>query len=135
MKIISNSDFVLFNELKKKKMVVDDTECVRDYYIEVVKNKEDEIGTLRKDIENQQISYEILSSQKDEEIKVKILRATEESRKKIETLTIENGSLKKENEVLNKAFENLGFDVKDMKEMMGKLVDGIISKNTVQLIK
>lgn len=135
MKIISNEDFKLFNDLKEKKFKVEEVENVRKYYKEIIEGRDDTIKGLNKDISIQRDDFYTLSSQKDAEVKVKVLNATEDSRKKIETLTIENGSLKKENEVLNKAFENLGFDVKDMKEMMGKLVDGIISKNTVQLIK
>lgn len=52
-----------------------------------------------------------------------------------QTLTIENANLKQKVEMYEKAFENLGFDVKDMKEILNKLVDGLISKNTIQLVK
>lgn len=62
--------------------------------------------------------------------------------KATESVTKENNELKEKNAVLNarveileKAFENMGFDVKDMKEILGKLVDGIVSKNTIQLVK
>jgi hypothetical protein len=41
----------------------------------------------------------------------------------------------KEAEILTKAFENLGFDVKDMKDILNKLVDGIVGKNTVHVVK
>jgi uncharacterized protein (UPF0335 family) len=46
-----------------------------------------------------------------------------------------NGIQAKEIEVLTKAFENMGFDVKDMKDILNKLVDGIVSKNTVNVLK
>lgn len=41
----------------------------------------------------------------------------------------------KEIDILNKAFTNLGFDVKDMKEILNKLVDGLITKNEIKLVK
>ena len=37
--------------------------------------------------------------------------------------------------MLRGAFENLGFDVKDMKGILDKLVEGLISKNAIQLVK
>lgn len=36
---------------------------------------------------------------------------------------------------LEKAFENLGFDVKDMKDILNKLVDGLVSKNEINIIR
>lgn len=41
----------------------------------------------------------------------------------------------KEIAIYRAAFENLGFDVKDMKEILNKLVDGLIAKQQIQLIK
>lgn len=60
---------------------------------------------------------------------------TRELQNKITELTIKNNNSEKEVEILTKAFENLGFDVKDMKEILSKLVDGIVSKNSIQLVK
>ena len=51
------------------------------------------------------------------------------------TLKEENAVLKSKVDILEKAFENMGFDVKDMKEILNKLVDGIVSKNTVNIVK
>lgn len=36
---------------------------------------------------------------------------------------------------LEKAFDTLGFDVKDMKSILDKLVDGLIAKNEINIIK
>lgn len=36
---------------------------------------------------------------------------------------------------LEKAFENLGFDVKDTKDILNKLVDGLVSKNEINIIR
>ena len=51
------------------------------------------------------------------------------------TMLAENARLQSEVSMLNKAFDNLGFDVKDMKEILNKLVDGVVSKNTVNIVK
>lgn len=58
-------------------------------------------------------------------------RLTDDNRR----LTIDNKEQHARVSILTKAFENLGFDVKDMKEILNKLVDGIVSKNTIQLVK
>jgi hypothetical protein len=60
---------------------------------------------------------------------VKLLETT------ITTLQKDNSVLEKEKEILTKAFENMGFDVKDMKSILDKLVDGLVSKNEISVIK
>jgi hypothetical protein len=82
-----------------------------------IKDKGDEINRIRQNTE-----FEILERTK--------------------TLMKENAELRVSKEkadnkvaILEKAFENLGFDVKDMKDILGKLVDGIVSKNEVKLIQ
>lgn len=47
----------------------------------------------------------------------------------------ERDQFKAEADMLRTAFKNLGFDVKDMKEIMSKLVEGVVAKNTVNVIK
>lgn len=54
---------------------------------------------------------------------------------KLSELTIKTQTQTKEIEMYTKAFENLGFDVKDMKEILNKLVDGLIAKNEIKLVK
>lgn len=90
-------------------------------------NHEREVDNLKKD-------HELEMRRAEAEIDVKVAEARNEDRKKIASLELENGNLKKEVEILTKAFENLGFDVKDMKEILNKLVDGVVSKNQIQLI-
>lgn len=66
------------------------------------------------------------------------IKVAAETKKLSEDLTaskIENGKLKAENEIYAKAFTGLGMDVKDLKEVMGKLADALATKNTVQVIK
>lgn len=50
-------------------------------------------------------------------------------------LIAKHAQMESEVAMLNKAFENLGFDVKDMKEILNKLVDGLVTKNTISVIK
>lgn len=94
---------------------------------ELTKNKNKEIEDLKKD-------QEIILKRKELEIDVKVAEQTKELTTKVGTLTIENGNYKKETEILTNAFKNLGFDVKDMKDILNKLVDGVVSKNQIQLI-
>ncbi len=97
-------------------------------------NREDGDDNERR-IDNLEKDHEVIMNRKDAEVDVKISAAVKEKDTKIAKLELENGNYKKEVEILTKAFENLGFDVKDMKEILNKLVDGIVSKNTVNVIK
>lgn len=50
-------------------------------------------------------------------------------------LKLKNGVLESENAILKTGFANMGFDVKDMKAILNKLVEGIISKNEINVIR
>jgi hypothetical protein len=80
----------------------------------IIEDKEKQISTLEKD-------------NKD-----KISLAVREATIDLQT---ERNTYKSRCEILEKAFENLGFDVKDVKELMCKLVDGLIAKNEIKIIK
>lgn len=67
-------------------------------------------------------------------VNTQIIKATEALTKQIAILQLDKGNALKEVEILTKAFSNLGFDVKDMKGILDKLVEGIISKNKIQII-
>lgn len=79
--------------------------------------------------------HALVLRRKDAEVDVRISEATAELKEKLATKTAEASDAKKEAEILTKAFENLGFDVKDMKEILNKLVDGIVSGNKVTVLK
>lgn len=111
-----------------------------------VKSLKEEIAKLRKEagdvylehnkeIKNLKEDQLVLMARKDAELDVKVSTATKSLTNEVASLKLENGNYKKETEILTIAFENLGFDVKDMKDILNKLVDGIVSKNTVQLVK
>ena len=68
------------------------------------------------------------------ELQTKINEAAKESEEINAQLREDNAVLKKEVEILEKAFENMGFDVKDMKGILTKLVDGIVASNEVKII-
>jgi hypothetical protein len=97
---------------------------------------------LNKDLERLQQKHDSLEkdfeSEKrilESELKMRINEATLELKAKNQKLETEKSIALAEVDILRKAFENLGFDVKDMKEILGKLVDGIISKNKINVIK
>lgn len=98
-------------------------------------NSPDKIEELNKKNLNLVEDHKIILARKDFELQNKIDKKTEELSKLVTSLTIEKNNLQKETEILTKAFQNLGFDVKDMKEILNKLVDGIVSKNSIQLVK
>ena len=123
-KIISKKEY---NRLLDSNVVKSDNKIISELngrVNELLKNKEDD----KKD-------YEILLKRKELECENAVIVATQEKILRIAELELETGKLKQQVEMYEKAFENLGFDVKDMKEILGKLVDGIVSKNTVQVIK
>lgn len=93
-----------------------------------VKELEAQIKQMRADFESEK---KILNN----ELVVKVSQATVAADKENNLLKEKNAVLLKEVEILTKAFENMGFDVKDMKEILGKLVDGIVSKNTINVVK
>lgn len=93
-----------------------------------IRNKDVDIAQERRERE----SYEKI---KYNEIKMEISKATLVKETENNKLLQEIAVVKKENEILTKAFENMGFDVKDMKSILDKLVEGIIGKNIVNVIK
>jgi len=99
------------------------------------KSYQNHIDELLKKVKNNEEDTAIILKRKDAEVDVKVSVATKELTKQLAQVTSERDNYKKESEILNKAFENLGFDVKDMKDILNKLVDGIVSKNTIQLVK
>ena len=112
---------------------------------ETEKNHKEEVNSLkRKHQEEQEDSARRLAIAKEDNkitvermqasIDTQIIKATEVLTKKIAQLELEKGNALKEVEILTKAFSNLGFDVKDMKGILDKLVEGIISKSKIQII-
>lgn len=94
-----------------------------------------ELETHARDRNNEREDYKKVIEILEERQELELEKKTSELNSQIQTLKLEKGNLAKEVEILTKAFENMGFDVKDMKEILNKLVDGIVSKNQIQLVK
>lgn len=95
----------------------------------------EELASLERNRKHLVEDHEIAIKRKEAEVEITLKEKMQESDAKVQALTIENNNNKKEVEILTKAFENLGFDVKDMKDILNKLVDGIVSKNIVNIVK
>lgn len=127
-----------YNELLAKANRNDVSGLQKNHNIAIEKIKEDH----KNEIKNYERKEALLKEDHLREITrikadvdLEVRKATQTLEDKIKTLTIENESNKKEKEILTTAFKNLGFDVKDMKDILNKLVEGVVSKNTVQVIK
>lgn len=135
MKIISDSEYksLLANSSKSevtelKRLHQIQIEKIKGEYEEDSKAKDREVRHLRED---KTIAIDRMKSEQD----LVVQKATKELTDKLQKLTIESEGYKKEKDILTQAFKNLGFDVKDMKDILNKLVDGIVSKNQIQLVK
>ena len=96
---------------------------------------QEEIDTLQKNANNLKEDNKIIVARKDLELENKISVATNSLKAERDDLKMKLNNSEKEVSILTKAFSNLGFDVKDMKSILDKLVDGIVSKNTINLVK
>jgi uncharacterized protein (UPF0335 family) len=86
-----------------------------------------EIKQLKADFASEKKIYEA-------EYVVKLNEATQAKVEEINKVKQENAVLTEKVNILEKAFENMGFDVKDMKEILNKLVDGIVDKHKINVI-
>lgn len=135
MKILTNKEYEL---LLAKSSTSEVSEVNRLHKIELdrIKNEyEEDSKEKARQIKNLQEDNKIAIDRIKAEQDIVIQKATKTLEDKIQKLTIESEGYKKEKEILTQAFKNLGFDVKDMKEILNKLVDGIVSKNQIQLVK
>lgn len=100
-----------------------------------LKKKDEKIADLIKGAENVKKDHQIELQQKDNALENQVYEKTKDLR---DTLAEKEASLSvalKEVDILTTAFKNLGFDVKDMKSILNKLVDGLIAKNQINLVK
>lgn len=125
----------MFLSKRKKSSLIEATETIKTLQEQaklLKEAKEREIALLKEDYERSiKIKDEKYNREIEEAKKTKDLELKEA---KLE-LEKENAVLKHKVEFLEKAFSNMGFDVKDMKSMLNKLVDGIVSKNKIQVVK
>jgi len=114
---------------RKNKIAIEDLTIAKNREIETLKfnlekEKKDLIYLIDRLKEEAKLSQEMQDSLTEAKIAEKLLEQKLEAEK-----------AKAENEILRKAFENMGFDVKDMKDILNKLVDGVVSKNEINIIK
>lgn len=108
-------------ELDLAKLGAIDSNKNLNIYKEKFDKREREIASERKIAEN--------------ELAMKISQAVQEEKNKNIELEKSLSTAESKNEILEKAFENMGFDVKDMKEIMNKLVEAIVAKSQINLLK
>ena len=97
--------------------------------------KENDYKNIVRDFDNYKLRQAVTDETAAEANKNAISKATREVQVKLDEA---NSSLKiaeAKAAILEKAFENLGFDVKDMKEIIGKLADGLIAGSKVNILK
>lgn len=130
----------MFTKIKEVK-IVDETR-IKELELKISQLKEEHQRELKnikddnqREITNIKADFESAKKITDNEISVKIQEAVREKELEISKLREQNGIQAKEISVLTRAFENMGFDVKDMKDILNKLVDGVVSKNTVNIVK
>ncbi len=88
----------------------------------------------RRDAKNVAEDHKIALARKDAEVDTKVMVATKELTEQLTTAKIAENNATQKATILEEAFKNLGYDVKSMSGLMEKLVEGLSSKNTVQLI-
>lgn len=118
----------------------------QNYTHEEVKGLKDSIQSLKTVISDSEAEHkrELTQIRFDNELNIKKLTNDVDEKVAAQVKAMQaklteseknNAVLSKELEVYNKAFENMGMDVKDVKEVVNKLVDGLIAKNEIKLIK
>lgn len=97
--------------------------------------KTERIKELEEQLKMERREFNSKSKILEAELNTRVTAAIADEKAKNDELKLNNAVLRKQVEILEKAFENMGFDVKDMKEILNKLVDGVIAKGQIQLLK
>ena len=126
------SDTIHFEEMER-------TIKRQDEYVgKLQKEHEEKMSNLcetqRRQLEKREEDYNSQMKIANNELQMKINEAVEKEKAARMEAEMNLGAAKQEISILRSAFENLGFDVKDMKEILNKLVDGVISKNEVRIL-
>lgn len=108
---------------------------LKEKHNEEVKKLRSEITRLQEELDNTQKRYVSYKAINDNEVEMRIAKETKRKEDQINQLKLDNGILAEKVNILEKAFENMGFDVKDMKSILGRLVDGIVSGNKINILK
>ncbi len=95
----------------------------------------DDKTDLRDKVSELEFELRKINREKDFNIDERIKDGASMKETDINELKIESAEIKKENEMLNKAFDEIGFDVKDSKEMMSELIKALSNKADVKIIR
>lgn len=125
--------FTKIVEVEKEVKVVDEVK-VKELEKEL-RAATDEVAELKAELRQTKLDFASERRIAENEIELKINEATASKEKENVELLQKNAVLNSRVVILEKAFENMGFDVKDMKDILNKLVDGIVSKNEVNVIR
>lgn len=97
--------------------------------------KTERIKELEEQLKMERREFNSKSKILEAELNTRVTAAIADEKARNDELKLNNAVLRKQVEILERAFENMGFDVKDMKEILNKLVDGVIAKGQIQLLK
>lgn len=132
---ISKLQQIVDNIEKKKEQEKEDQrkelEKKVDYITGQNKDLEANLIQARKDLEK--VNSQFSNYKKEEDLRLREI--TIQAEEKNNEARIEVAQHKVRSEVLEKAFENMGFTVKDMGDKFDKLLDGIVSGNKINVIK
>lgn len=101
---------------------------------EELKRAERDREIIERNLERLREDFDLLERNKDAEISLQVKEKTKELEEANAQLRQRIAVAEAELKILNAAFDNMGFDVKDMKEILNKLVDGLVAKHEIKLI-
>lgn len=128
----------IFNTSKTITELKEKIERITGYYEDLKKERNDLARQCAREIEDKVHTHKLFEQSLRAENQRALDRveldkemATQSLRNQVIKVEHEKKTLEKEVTMLRDAFKTLGYDVKDMKELLGKLVDGLITKDTV----
>jgi len=134
---IEKATIILKEEFTKEKEEIDRKNKIAIEDLTIAKNREIETLKFNLEKEKKDLVYSIDRLKEEAKLSKEMQNSLTEAKiaEKLLEQKLEAEKAKAENEILRKAFENMGFDVKDMKDILNKLVDGVVSKNEINIIK
>lgn len=139
LKFLTQEEWDLLKSKKEKKdRILSLSEQLKSKTNELAnykKETQEYISGLKREfkIELEDLHREIKNVKAEQDLKVKE-KTSELNQELVDALRDKDIAVAKA-DMLTKAFEGLGFDVKDMKDILEKLVDGLVAKNQIQILK
>jgi hypothetical protein len=134
MKILTNEQYKSLVERAGDEDTLEVTKLKAELLLQK-ESYENKIKKINKENEDREIDNQILVNRQVLLNENELIERTKKITEEKDSLKMKLNNAEKENEIMTKAFENMGFDVKDMKNILDQLVKGIISKNTINVIK